>query len=250
MQWFVVVIVILTAACGGKPSLDCATAIARGLDNVTEQLAVNAPDPALRAGMRAQSARLQGVLIERCTEDKWPSEVISCLASVRERTGVQVCVGQLSEDRRRALLTELRTSLMGQGARDLVAGARELLEQVGLTVALVRYAETARAESDRIAEEASKAKATFDAAITAAQQANEAVARLTRASEQLDQRLGAAVEAVMSARTDAQRAAANAKLEQLKKEAAEVRAQIAAAAAEAKAQGAAAQAAAAGSAAP
>jgi len=249
MQWLMFAIVMWTAACGGKPSHDC-TAIAQGVDNLTAQTTANAPDPAMQAGMPELSGKLKGVLIKRCADDKWSSEDVRCFTSVRDRADMQVCVGQLSEDRRRTLVTEVRAALMDQGVRDLVAGARRFLEEVGLAAALVQQAETARAESDRIAKEADRAKASFDAAVTAARDASEKVDKLARSAEELDKRLGAVTDALMAAQNDADRAAAAAQLAQLKQEAAALRARIDAAAAEANAQQAAAAAAAAGSAAP
>jgi hypothetical protein len=57
--------------------------------------------------------KLRGRLTERCNEDKWPPEVVSCFATVASLKEMQACQGKLNEDQRTKLLSEIRQVMMG-----------------------------------------------------------------------------------------------------------------------------------------
>ncbi len=41
---------------------------------------------------------LRGALNTRCTEDKWPADVLGCLGTVKKREDIQACIGKLPKD--------------------------------------------------------------------------------------------------------------------------------------------------------
>jgi hypothetical protein len=59
-------------------------------------------------------AQLKELMTRRCTEDKWPAEVVSCYATqVTDMASMKTCREKLPQDKQTALMTEIRGVMMG-----------------------------------------------------------------------------------------------------------------------------------------
>ncbi|MGN6110861.1 MAG: hypothetical protein ACTHU0_37510 [Kofleriaceae bacterium] len=98
-------LLVSVAACKKSESSgpSCADAINKGVDNM-------AKGPANAA---AVTGRLKSVLIRRCTEDKWPAEVISCYTTVSDMQGMRKCRARLDPALNEKLMNEIRAVMMG-----------------------------------------------------------------------------------------------------------------------------------------
>ncbi len=105
-----VVIVAFLAACGSKSGPDCATSIGKGMDNFAEQMKAKAPNA---PAMTDMIGKLKDTLIKRCTEDKWPPEVLTCFQTVNDRPGMQQCQQKLTEEQREKVMADIRQMMMG-----------------------------------------------------------------------------------------------------------------------------------------
>jgi len=89
-----------TSAAGG-PS--CADAIAKAVGAM----------PGGPGGGTVQ-AQLKELMTRRCTEDKWPAEVVNCYATqVTDMMSMKQCREKLPQDKQTALMTEIRGVMMG-----------------------------------------------------------------------------------------------------------------------------------------
>lgn len=57
--------------------------------------------------------KLQAILTPRCTEDKWPAEVIQCYASAAGMQGMSACRQKLPPEQATRIITEIRGVMAG-----------------------------------------------------------------------------------------------------------------------------------------
>lgn len=72
-------------------------ALARGLRDAA---ATRTPDEVARASKA--SLRLEPLLVERCTGDRWPAAVLACLEAAGTQAAIDACDGGLSDAQRAA----------------------------------------------------------------------------------------------------------------------------------------------------
>lgn len=114
-----ITIVIALAACS-KKSDDAAKGGAAGgaAGGGAASACANAAGKAvagLGAGMGGNGVaeKLQTILTTRCTEDKWPPDVIKCYESANGMAGMKTCRGKLAPELGQKLLTEITGAMAG-----------------------------------------------------------------------------------------------------------------------------------------
>jgi hypothetical protein len=105
----IVFVAFLAAAGCSKKGPDCEASIGKGLDSFAAQVKSSASDPK----MLDVIGKLRGALTQRCTEDKWPDEVVACFATVTKREDMKRCQAKLGEEQRTKLQNEIRQVMMG-----------------------------------------------------------------------------------------------------------------------------------------
>ncbi len=101
---------VVIGGCGKKSDGDKAASGPSCADAVTK--AVGAM-PAGPNGGGVQD-KLKEIMTTRCTEDKWPAEVVSCYAtSVTDMKSMKKCREMLPQEQQQKLMGEIRTVMMG-----------------------------------------------------------------------------------------------------------------------------------------
>lgn len=104
--------------CGSKKGAgNCAEAIGKGVDTMMAAGAKrmeNAP-PEQKAKMDEAAVKLKGVITNRCTEDKWSSEVVDCYATAQKREDLRNCRTKLPPESAAKLQKEEMEVMIGAG---------------------------------------------------------------------------------------------------------------------------------------
>ena len=109
-----IVLVALLAAVGcSKKTSDCDAAISKGMDNFASSIKTDAPNAQAQETRLTVISKLRVTLTQRCNEDKWPAEVVSCFTTVSRKKDMQACQAKQGEAQRTKLLTEIRQVMMG-----------------------------------------------------------------------------------------------------------------------------------------
>jgi hypothetical protein len=117
MKTIMFVALVAAAGCSKKGS-DCDASIGKGIDNFAATIKASAPNPQIQENKLSMLGKLRGTLTQRCTNDKWSPEVVSCFATVATMKDMQACQGKLSSEQRTRLLDEVREIMMStMGAR-------------------------------------------------------------------------------------------------------------------------------------
>jgi hypothetical protein len=123
---------LATSACKKSTTADCARSIGKGVDQLRERrkqmMAVRQANlsPSVKADAEAQakmmetfSEKLKATLTTRCTEDKWPAEVIDCYENTSSPDEMRKCRIKLSPaaaERVRTDEVNLMMSMTGSAA--------------------------------------------------------------------------------------------------------------------------------------
>lgn len=99
---------LLAAAGCSKKGSDCDVAIGKGIDSFAATIKASAPTPQIQENKLSMLGKLRGTLTQRCTQDKWSPEVVSCFATIVMMKDMQACQGKLSSEQRTRLLEEVR----------------------------------------------------------------------------------------------------------------------------------------------
>jgi len=118
MKKIVLVVLLVAAACGNKNKVsECDASIAKGIDGFTAALkSRGAANPQMQDRMMEAMAKLRNALTQRCTEDKWPPEVVSCFTIVTSMKDMQTCQSKLTEEQRAKLRADLNEVMAGMRA--------------------------------------------------------------------------------------------------------------------------------------
>jgi hypothetical protein len=113
---------LVLVGCGSKPSQTstCADAIGKGVDQLVgkRQADGGAVPPALAERM----TKLKQVLVNRCTEDKWSTEIMDCYAKAATREDFKACRSKLAPEAQAKLQME-EMAIMTTGAPVAGSGA-------------------------------------------------------------------------------------------------------------------------------
>jgi len=125
MKTIMFVALLAAAGCSKKGS-DCEVSIGQGIEGFAATIKAKAPNPQIQESKLGMLGKLRGTLTQRCTQDKWAPEVVSCFATVAAMKDLQACQQKLSTDQRTRLTEEIRgimvTSMGARVSSDL-AGA-------------------------------------------------------------------------------------------------------------------------------
>ena len=102
---------------------DCANAIGPSIDKMTaagaKRMEAANVAPEMKAKMDEAASKLKVAIINRCTTDKWSSDVVDCYKKAEKREDLSACRAKLPEDQAKALHTDelgVMTSLgVGRG---------------------------------------------------------------------------------------------------------------------------------------
>ena len=131
---------LVAPACKKSDTTNCAEAIEKGIDQlrVRRKQRMDARPtnltPTVKAEVDAQakvmetfSAKLKTTLTKRCTEDKWPSEVIDCYESTSSPDDMRKCRQKLPVEQAERARTEevalMRSMESTTGGSDHSAGS-------------------------------------------------------------------------------------------------------------------------------
>ncbi|HEY0482571.1 MAG TPA: hypothetical protein VGD37_33850 [Kofleriaceae bacterium] len=104
---------LLGAAGCSKKSSDCSAAIAQGIDRylaAAKQAAAGSPRLAAIPKIQDQ---LKTAMTQRCNDDHWQAEAVSCFGKVASAGDMKACEDKLSRDQRTKLDTDLLPIMMG-----------------------------------------------------------------------------------------------------------------------------------------
>jgi hypothetical protein len=118
----IVFVALLAAAGCSKKSPDCDGSIGKGMDSFAASVKTSGLNPQMQAARMDVVTKLRGTLTQRCNDDKWPAEVVSCFATAGSMKGMQACQADLSNEQRTRLLTEIRQIMMGSGSMRMPGG--------------------------------------------------------------------------------------------------------------------------------
>lgn len=99
---------------GGGGNCD---SVAKGVDNMTaagSKRMENAP-PEMKAKMEEAAGKMKGVLVKRCSEDKWSGDVVDCYANAQKREDLRACRTKLPAEQAQKLQQEEMQVMMGAG---------------------------------------------------------------------------------------------------------------------------------------
>lgn len=258
-----VIVLVVALGCGKRADTatsKCAEAAQQGVDAMVarakDRLAKAPLPPDVRTKMEERThkleelaPRLRAVLTNRCVDDKWPAEVISCHAKASTMDEVRKCRAQLSPEQLARVQREeldLMAGAMGPpgfGSAALaprtpeVAQLEDELRQLNTQLAdAVKKTSQATTDADRDAARAAAQQLQTqmqvvnaklaDARARATSSAATDVAALVTQLQSLDKQIDAATAAVVDAKTDADRNVAKAALQALQKEHAALKAKI------------------------
>jgi hypothetical protein len=131
MKTIVVVLVVALLGCGSKKggASECADAINKALDammaaNIKRMEGMGGDQgSAMKTAMESMSTKLKGVLTNRCTEDKWSSEIIECTSKASTRDELKACQAKLPPEQAAKLQTEI-IEVMRSGMGPMGMGMR------------------------------------------------------------------------------------------------------------------------------
>jgi hypothetical protein len=101
----------------GSSASSCADAINKGVDTMMAAGAkrMEGAPPEMKAKMDEMAVKLKGVITNRCTEDKWPADVIDCYSKAQKRTDLRDCRNKLPADQQAKLQSEETSVMLGAG---------------------------------------------------------------------------------------------------------------------------------------
>ena len=192
------VIAALLVGCS-KSGSDCATAIGKGMEKFSEK--ARSGNPEMQQAMNDVAGKLKDTLIKRCTEDKWPSEVVNCFTTAADRPAMQECQSKLSDDQREKVMADIRSVMMGG---------------MKMPPGMAGHPDGLKGAMDQAKDQAQEA----------AQQATDSVSQLMQQATDLAKQINDAATAVANAQDAAARSAAQATLDALLKQKVELDAKV------------------------
>ena len=102
---FVAALAFAAFGCKKKGG-DCETAINHSME-------LSKADMAKMPGMDDKLiAKMKGIGVERCKEDKWPEDVVKCMTDAKAETDAQACYGKLPHDQQEKMNKAMMEEMM------------------------------------------------------------------------------------------------------------------------------------------
>lgn len=98
-------VVLGAAGCKKAPPPSC-DQVAKGLDAVVQNQLKSSPMAAsehVKGIVLSAGARMKAVMTTRCAQDKWSSEMITCVAAATDNQSMTACKAKLSADQAQKL---------------------------------------------------------------------------------------------------------------------------------------------------
>ena len=111
MKTIVLVALLAAAGCTKKGS-DCDASIAKGIEALSATVKDRAPNPQMQENMMNIIGKLKVTLTQRCTEDKWAPEALSCFTTVTSQKDMRGCEEKLTPEQRTKLTAEIQQVMM------------------------------------------------------------------------------------------------------------------------------------------
>ena len=124
-----IVIVALVAACKGKS--DRCTEASTSVDRMMAKFAGAAGMPEqVKAEMKERGDKLKAAIVKRCTEDKWPSDVIDCYAKASSKSDITTCREKLPPELAGKLQAEEMQGMLGGPMRPSPDAIQKQLDEL------------------------------------------------------------------------------------------------------------------------
>jgi hypothetical protein len=121
-----IALVVLLAAMGCSKAKDaasdCDAPINKGMDNFTETVKQRGSNSPMAAAMLGVVDKLRTTFIQRCHEDKWPTEASACIAGVKSQADVKACEDKLTPDQKTKLHNAVREIMMSSMRAGTIPG--------------------------------------------------------------------------------------------------------------------------------
>ena len=113
---WILALALAVAGCSKKAGGgDCSDAVNKAVDTMMSRMSgANVPDE-MKAAMKERGDALKKVIINRCTEDKWPADVTDCYSKAASREDIKACRAKLPADQSSKLQAEEMQVMMSGG---------------------------------------------------------------------------------------------------------------------------------------
>jgi hypothetical protein len=132
MKAIAAVALLVAAACSKKASVDCDTAIARGIDGLVATVKARSASEQMQDSMSELAGKMRTALTRRCSEDSWPPDAVACFGKLTSPADMQGCeskltAGQLAKMRKDLVqaTSTMRTLGTAPGHPPTLAGSGE-----------------------------------------------------------------------------------------------------------------------------
>ena len=116
MKTIVMVALLAAAACNkSAPTSECEVSVGKGLDTFAATVKARTNNVEMQKQMTGVVGKLRTTLVQRCTEDKWAPEVLTCFQTVTNMRDMQACQGKLSAEQHTKVSTAIREVMMNSG---------------------------------------------------------------------------------------------------------------------------------------
>ena len=108
----IMLMALLAAAGCSKKGPDCGAAIDRGIDGyiaAVKKIAVNSP----RLDIAKLADKLKAAMTQRCNDDRWQPEVVTCIGNAASSDALKACEDKLTRDQRTKLDAQVFSITMG-----------------------------------------------------------------------------------------------------------------------------------------
>jgi len=108
----IMLMALLAAAGCSQKGPDCSAAIDRGIDGyiaAMKQIAANSP----RFDLAKIADKLKAAMTQRCNDDKWQPEVVTCIGNTTSSDALKACEDKLTRDQRTKLDAQVFSITMG-----------------------------------------------------------------------------------------------------------------------------------------
>ncbi len=106
---------LASAGCSKKGGDACTDAVNKAVDQMMSRVNDGKMPDQMKAAMKDRADALKKVMVNRCTEDKWPAEVTDCYSKASSRPDIMACRGKLPPEQSQKLQAEEMQVMMGGG---------------------------------------------------------------------------------------------------------------------------------------
>lgn len=131
MTKMIVLVALLAAAGCSKKGSDCDASISKGMNNFISAIKTREPNPQRQETLLNVVGKLKTTLTQRCNEDTWAPEAVTCFTTVSSQPEVRACEDKLTKEQHTKLTKELMQIMMESRMPSGVAGHPPMLAGSG-----------------------------------------------------------------------------------------------------------------------